>query len=333
MKAFYRGLKVNKKFLLSTLNPTSKGTKWYDSPPENIITNRQIGRILLQFHQVAEKINFYGNKKKLKFIDVGTGNGILPELVSKYCKCKLSHGIDPYEDGEHTTSWPTGTRYKLLNKINKFLRQKYLDIKNYKNYLNFEGYSNSPKRIELYNNKIKWKFYKKFINEISTKQKYNFIFAKCIDHISDWDDLFENISKRSEVDATLFIKHNSFFSYNGAHRYASTFLPWGHVILNDKEYKDYVKKFHKTRVNEMNNFFFKGLSYPRNTLDQLLEILIKNKWRIVHIEQSNKKNYQKLLKYAGGQKNLLKLAKRNYPSISLSELISDRILIIAKKMK
>ncbi len=83
----------------------------------------------------------------------------------------------------------------------------------------------------------------------------------------------------------------------------------------------------------MKNFFFKGLSYPRNTLDQLLHILTKNKWKVIHIEQSNKKNYQKLTSYAGGQKNLLKLAKKNYPSINFSELISDRILIIAKKMK
>ena len=117
MEASYKSFKVNKKFLLNTLNPTSEGTKWYDPPPENIITDRQIGRILLQFHQVAEKIDFYGNKKNLKFIDIGTGNGILPELISKYCKCKISHGIDPYEDGEHTTSWPTGTRKKLIDRI------------------------------------------------------------------------------------------------------------------------------------------------------------------------------------------------------------------------
>ena len=333
MKILHKGLEVNKKFLLNTLTPTSKGTKWYDPPPQNIITDRQLGRILLQFHQVAEKINFYGNKKNLKFIDIGTGNGILPELVSKFCKCKLSHGIDPYEDGEHTTSWPTGTRHKLMNKIYKFLKRKYLNINNYKKYLNFEGYSNSPKSIELFKNKTEWKFYKKFINELPLKQKYNFIFAKCIDHISDWEDLFENISKRSEADATLFIKHNSFFSYNGAHRYASTFLPWGHVILNDKDYIDYIKKFHRSRVENMKNFFFKGLSYPRNTLDQFLGILSKNKWKVIHLEQSNKKDYQKMLKYAGGPKKLLKLAKKNYPSVNLSELISDRILIIAKKIK
>lgn len=333
MRTFYKGLEVNKKFLLNTLNPTSKGTKWYDPPPENIITDRQIGRILLQFHQVAEKINFYTNKKNLKFIDIGTGNGILPELVSKYCKCKLSHGIDPYEDGEHTTSWPTGTRKKLINRISFFLNQKNLDIAKYKKYLDFEGFSNSPKKIKLYKNKVNWKFYKKFINQISTKKKYNFIFAKCIDHISDWESLFKNITLRSETNATLFIKHNSFFSYNGAHRYASTFIPWGHVLLNDKDYKTYVQKFHKNRIEEMKNFFFNGLSYPRNTMDQLLDILNMNSWKVVHIEQSNKKNYQQLLNYVGGAKKLVKSAKKNYPSVNLSELISDRILIIAKKIK
>ena len=83
-------------------------------------------------------VDFYGNKKNLKFIDIGTGNGILPELISKYCKCKISHGIDPYEDGEHTTSWPTGTRKKLIDRISFFLSQKNLDIAKYKKYLGFK---------------------------------------------------------------------------------------------------------------------------------------------------------------------------------------------------
>ena len=120
MQTSFEKFKVNAKFLLKTLTPTSKNTNWYDPPPENKITQRQIGRLILQFHQVSNFINqFHDKKKPLKFLDVGTGNGILPELVSKYCKSKISHGIDPYEDGEHKTSWPTGTRPKLMNKIKK----------------------------------------------------------------------------------------------------------------------------------------------------------------------------------------------------------------------
>ena len=53
------------------------------STSENKITQRQIGRLILQFHQVSNFINqFHDKKKPLKFLDVGTGNGILPELVS-----------------------------------------------------------------------------------------------------------------------------------------------------------------------------------------------------------------------------------------------------------
>ena len=46
-------LPVNKKkFLLNFLTPTSKGTKYFDSPPPSDVNRRQIGRMLLQVHQV-----------------------------------------------------------------------------------------------------------------------------------------------------------------------------------------------------------------------------------------------------------------------------------------
>jgi 2-polyprenyl-3-methyl-5-hydroxy-6-metoxy-1,4-benzoquinol methylase len=334
MQTSFEKFKVNAKFLFRTLTPTSKNTNWYDPPPEGKITQRQIGRLILQFHQVANFINQFHNKKNpLKFLDVGTGNGILPELISNYCKSKISHGIDPYEDGEHKTSWPTGTRPKLLTKIKKIFKGKKLNIRDYKSLLNYEALSHSPSEIKLHKNPVKWKFFKKFVHELPKKKKYNFIFAKCIDHISDWNSLLQNISNRTEKDSIMFIKHNSFFSYNGAHRYASTFIPWGHVVLNEKKFEKYSKKFHSSRSEKMIDFFYNGLSYPRNTLSELIDIMHKFNWKIVHLEQSNKKDYQSLLKLAGGSKKLIDDARRNYPSITLSEMISDRMLIVGKKIK
>ena len=73
MQTSFEKFKVNAKFLLKTLTPTSKNTNWYDPPPENKITQRQIGRLILQFHQVSNFINqFHDKKKPLKFLDVGT---------------------------------------------------------------------------------------------------------------------------------------------------------------------------------------------------------------------------------------------------------------------
>ena len=145
--------------------------------------------------------------------------------------------------------------------------------------------------------------------------------------------MLQNISNRTEKDSIMFIKHNSFFSYNGAHRYASTFIPWGHVVLNEKKFEKYSKKFHSSRSEKMIDFFYNGLSYPRNTLSELIDIMHKFNWKIVHLEQSNKKDYQSLLKLAGGSKKLIDDARRNYPSITLSEMISDRMLIVGKKIK
>jgi len=212
------------------------------------------------------------------------------------------------------------------------LNRKSLSINNYRTFISFEGLSSKPKKIKLFKNNKTWTFKKKFINELPKKRIYNFIFAKCIDHIHDWSNLFFHISNISKKNCTLFIKHNSFFSYNGAHRYASTFIPWGHVLLNEKDYHNYCKKFHKNRYKDMINFYHNGLSYPRNTIDQLITILNNNGWKIKHIEQSNKDNYRSQIKLAGGEKNLLKKAKKNFDSLSLSELISDRIILIATKL-
>ena len=45
-----------------------------------------------------------------------------------------------------------------------------------------------------------------------------------------------------------------------------------------------------------------------------------------------KKKYLDQIKLAGGAKKLLNDTKKNFSNLSLSELISDRIIIIAKKI-
>ena len=74
---------VNKSNIFKFLTPTTKGTKWYEPAPENKLNKRLVGRFLLQFHQVAEEIYIEKKNTNLKFLDVGTGNGLLPEMISK----------------------------------------------------------------------------------------------------------------------------------------------------------------------------------------------------------------------------------------------------------
>ncbi len=323
---------VKRSNLLKFLTPTSKNTKWFESAPENKISSRMVGRFLLQFHQVANEIKNEKMDSGLKFLDIGTGNGILPELISNIFSCKSSVGLDPFSDGEHVTSHPKNTRSKLMKEINKYFKKGSLDFSDYNQLLEFESFSKIPSKVIFSKPNKKWKFEKKFINQLSTKKRFNFIFAKCIDHVPNWKTLFKNVTDRAEKNCTLLIKHNSFFSYNGAHRYSSTFIPWGHVLLSENNYKSYVKKFHPSRYKDMINFYYKGLAYPRYTLDELKIILFKNNWKILSIEFAPNKKITEMLKLAGGAEKLLARAKRRYKNISLSELISNRITIKAKKI-
>ena len=79
--------------------------------------------------------------------------------------------------------------------------------------------------------------------------------------------MFKIFSKITKKNSLIIFKHRSFFSYLGPHRYSSSGIPWGHVLLNDKDYVRYINQFHKERSKEMTNFFFKGLSYPRYTVN------------------------------------------------------------------
>jgi len=333
MISFFKNYEVKKKNLLEFLTPTSKGTRWYESPPDGFFNSRVVGRFLLQFHQVAEQVQNYKLEKKLKFLDVGSGNGLLPELISKSFSCLKSVGMDPFEDGEHITSHAKNSRKKLLDNCLKYIKnKKSIKFEDYENLLKYEGYASKPNKVYFSKQKKDWEFQKKFIEQLKKNQKYNFIFAKCIDHVHNWRFLIKEISIRSEKNAVLMIKHNSFFSFNGAHRYASTFIPWGHVLLRENEYISYVKKFHKSREKQMINFYYNNLSYPRTTIDDLKLILKENNWKIEKIEFGINKNIKKMLKNIGGAKNLLKKANRNFKHLSLAELMSSRIILIAKKI-
>ena len=127
------------------------------------------------------------------------------------------------------------------------------------------------------------------------------------------------------------IKHNSFFSFNGAHRYASTFIPWGHVILSEKEYAEYVQEFHSERSEEMLDFYYEGLSYERRSLSRLIEILMNTGWKVLNIEKSQAKRAEQKLALAGGAAELMRNVRKKFPDVALDELLSGRLILVAEK--
>ena len=85
----------------------------------------------------------------------------------------------------------------------------------------FEEFSKAPNKLKFKTKKNNWKFEKKFLGDLDNADRFNLIFAKCIDHIHDWNKLFSDAYKLALDGAMLVIKHNSFFctTHNYIHVY------------------------------------------------------------------------------------------------------------------
>ena len=324
-----------KKYLLDILNPTSKNTKFYEAPPSGKINNIQIGRIILQVHQIINLVNSLGYTFKNKnFLDIGCGNGMIPRLISSLTDTKKSYGIDPYLDGEHQTSWPKHDHYKIFLKIiNKFKNNKYLNYKDYSSYLKYENFSLIPESQKI---KYKKNYHYEFrqisaLNLQKLKKKIDIVYLKSIEHFNDWDKLFLKIKLVLNNKGIIIFKHRSFFSYLGAHRYASIGIPWGHVVLNENQYKKFIKKNYKDREDKMINFYFKGLNYPRSSVSDLMKFATKYDFRLKLITIEPPHYNIKSTKFSKNIKNFWQIIKKNYPNVPSEEVLSGIYHIVLEK--
>ena len=329
-----------KKYLFPFLSPTSPGTQYWESQPPGKLTERQIGRICLQVHQLVEKIKKTKNSNIVSFLDIGTGNGFIPRLLPFFTDLEISHGCDPFLDGEHKTSFQKHNREEEFKRILDFLK----NISNKENIISFDNYSknavnehfyNKPLPIKLNFNKKNNEYYK--FHQIGAHEldklrgKYEYLYCKAIEHIPDWPTIFEKAYKASKDNAVFYLKHKSFFSYLGAHRYGSTGLPWGHLRMSNEEYKSYVDNLFPNRSNTMKSFFFEGLAYPRHTIGEMIKIAASKGWKLGSVEYEKSQHilsFQNLL--FTKEFNIYKEIKDKY-DVSIEELLSGLIHITFTK--
>ncbi len=281
-----QGIKLpvsEKKYLVPFLTSTSKGTNYFETPKNIGIKNDYLADKLLQLHQFLDILNSLGIKtNKKSFIDIGTGNGLIPKflLMTNYFSNVL--GTDKYSPYEHQSA-NIPVEDEAFIKFSKYFKKK---IK--KNFLTYSSYEKDikgtaekevfkPYKIKIskidFNKVNDYKFKKLGAHELhNLKGKYDFIYCKGIEHIPNWKKVVKNISSVSRKKTFVYIKTRPFFSYLGPHRFATTAIPWGHALLNDREYVRYVNQFHKERKNQMINSYFNTLTIPRYSSDQLIKI-------------------------------------------------------------
>lgn len=328
------------KFLFPMLTKTTKGTKYWEPPnqkPNIKDINRYLSSKALQLHQfldISKSLNLDFKNKKL--LDIGSGNCLITKMILKFTSLSNAIGTDPYGMNEHLLIPNSKKSDEVL--LEKFLTQKnsILKFKNYQNFLaeTAENYSFIPAdyKLKKYKNKKNFSFKKIDANDLSSlNKKFDIVYCKALEHIPNWKNVFKQMSKVTKKNSIIYFKHRSFFSFLGPHRYATSGIPWGHLFLNDLNYKKYIDIFHKKRAKKMKDFFFNSLAYPRYTVSQLVEIASSSGF-VIKCEKVETPSYIKKLHLFAKKKNFWKKVRMNYPTVSSEELFSSVYHIVFQKI-
>lgn len=332
-----RTLPVSDDFLLPFLSPTSPGTQYWESPPPGPPTDRQQGRVILQLHQALALLRKSGLElKSRKLLDIGTGNGLIPRLMLEFSDLESAVGADPYLNSEHTTSWQAHDQDEALQTMRDFIRDNSPDAFDYESYrhlLGYEHHSQTPDRYAYAEQGAKnYRFAQVGAHELAeTGERFDLFYVKAIDHIPNWNRIFESISEVANDDAAICIKHFSFFSFLGPHRYATTNIPWGHLLLTDDEYRRFAREFHSDRADQMIDFYFTGLAYPRTSMSELVKMAYRHGFLpqvIINEPLRNLGQFNQLIEQVD---DFWDIIRENHPDVSAEEMFSGRYHIVLRR--
>lgn len=330
-------LPVSDDYLLPFLSPTSPGTNYWDSPPAGAALDRQRGRIILQIHQILDHLGRCGIELKGKtLLDIGTGNGMVPKLLLQFSDLSAAVGVDPYLDGEHKTSWQKHDQDSLFRELVAFIDehcQGTLAFERYRHLAGFEHFTARPAPVSYGRQGSKnFRFAKIGAHDLAELgEKFDLFYCKAIDHIPDWPGIFRAIDAVASDDAAICIKHFSFFSYLGPHRYATTNIPWGHLLLTDEEYRRFAQEFHGHRAEQMVDFYFSGLSYPRTPMSDLVEMARRSGFVLHEIVNEPLRHVGKIQRFVDDVPGFWDIVHENWPRVSAEELFSGRYHMIFKR--
>ncbi|OFX46450.1 MAG: hypothetical protein A2046_04695 [Bacteroidetes bacterium GWA2_30_7] len=145
-----------------------------------------------------------------------------------------------------------------------------------------------------------------------------------LEHISNTEQAFANISRILKDDGIAIHEYNPFFSLNGGHSACTLDFPWGHTRLSESDFLRYVKEIRPDEENLDMSFYKNGLN--RMSIDNLIKISKKNNLEILSLIQFTKEQHIGLL-----NDEIFSQSKKVYPDITIADLVTPRIIIVHKK--
>ena len=168
------------------------------------------------------------------------------------------------------------------------------------------------------------------IHDLKEKEKYDIIFSwETLEHVIDNNQGFANIYNALVPGGVSLHTYNPFFSITGGHSLCTTNAPWGHARMTINDFKKYTEENLPNDVPDdfidvSLNFFTQNLN--RMTQRDLKQILVDNGFEILefipHVKYNMMQNINNEIFYQ---------IKQLYPTVTITDLISDYVTILIKK--
>ena len=221
--------------------------------------------------------------------------------------------------------------------IRDFVRRRspgVLDYETYHDLTTFEHHAIHPGPVAYGPSRAKtYRFHKFGAHDIDQLGlTFDLFYVKALDHIADWNGVFAAAAAAARPDVHFLIKHFSFFSFLGPHRYATTNIPWGHLLLTDDENRRFAREFHGQRADAMIEFYFSGLSYPRTTMSGMIAIAKRNGFAprlIINEPLRNVTEVEPLIDRVDG---FWPMVRANHPDAGFDEMVSGRYHILFRRV-
>lgn len=145
-----------------------------------------------------------------------------------------------------------------------------------------------------------------------------------LEHIHEPELAFHNIFKILKAGGISIHEYNPFFGLNGGHSPCTLDFPWAHIALNEKDFERYCDEIQPDKKEKALSFYNHGMN--RMTIKDLKTFVSNAGLELVAFLPYTKEQHVGLV-----SAQTLALVQKHYPSATIEDLISPRIVIVLKK--
>lgn len=145
-----------------------------------------------------------------------------------------------------------------------------------------------------------------------------------LEHLHNTQDAFISMKKLLAPGGLLIHEYNPFFSLNGGHSLCTLDFVWGHTRLHSKDFTRYIQEIRPNELDKALSFYYEGLN--RMTISDCTMEICDAGLELISILPYVREPHARII-----TQEIITQTQRNYPSASILDLVSPRVIVIARK--